>query len=218
MKKGLEESKPCLSKLCFRLDSYAVLHVTAAVVAGVGVEIHRGAMVQPVAGAEISSNIDADSYRAGRHGSPADDAYPRFFCQACIYFHHFFRPNLPLSKAALVWPVLSPDRACQNLIVKLFIWSAHRLRIEKMCLLWYIGGTGANGWTSDTSISSPKEPDIAPHAAAIPVFYRAAENWLQWSFPPVHEDVPGSVETLYAPGNTPRKDRCRIAPGHLNSG
>ncbi len=79
----------------FGLNSYAVLHI-AAVVAGVGVEIVRGAMVQQIAGTKVSANIDADCYRSRGYGSPSKDANPRFLCQACIHFSHFFRPNLPL--------------------------------------------------------------------------------------------------------------------------
>ena len=77
------------------LDTDAVLHI-ATVVARVGVEIVRGTMIQQISGAKVSSNIDANGYRAGRHRRPSDNANPRFFRYASTHFHHVSRPNLPL--------------------------------------------------------------------------------------------------------------------------
>lgn len=85
-----------------RLNPYAVFHIVAAIVAGVGIEIVRSAMEQHVPGAKISSNIVADRNRSRRHGSPPYNPDPRPFCQTCIDFH-CFQPNLP------VRPLL-PDR------------------------------------------------------------------------------------------------------------
>ena len=96
MKKGPGWIQALAFKTLYRaLDSHAVFHI-AAVVAGVGIEIVWGAMIQQVAGTQIPSNIDANSYRPGRHRSPPNDANPGFFRHVSTHFHHCFWPNLPL--------------------------------------------------------------------------------------------------------------------------